>query len=424
MSDIRFTPFDKQKSFLLDHSRIKGAFAGKRGGKTEVGAINAILLQENKPSYKPTSVDPFLGIIIAPTSDMLRRLSWKKFLAYAKPFIKRDIQSPKEITWHDDSMIYGISAEKPQRLEGVKANWIWIDEVFQVKEQIFLEALARVSDQKGFVFCTGSLGIQYVNPKTHWAFERFKTNPKPGTTCYEWSTSENPYFPKDELEDMKSTLDIRTFNQMFKIDWDVTPEHAVYSDFSEINEISHHSYDSSLETFVSIDWGWAHPMACLFFQYDRKNDTVYLFDEIVSSKMTLEQLWERIKAKNYSIKGWCCDIAGNQEREQTGKSNIKWFRDNCKIELKYRATAITYGIAIVRSYIKTCIGSTKFFVSKFGAPKTLDALKNYRYHAKDGIIQNENPIKENDDPVDAMRYFFVNFLDKNFRREIQVSQYA
>ena len=87
MSEIRFKPFKEQDDFLFDDKRIVGAFSGKRGGKTEVGAVKSLMYQQTKPNYNRMGVDPYLGIIAAPTTDMLRRLSWKKFEAYARPFI-------------------------------------------------------------------------------------------------------------------------------------------------------------------------------------------------------------------------------------------------------------------------------------------------------------------------------------------------
>lgn len=408
MGDIVFKPFQQQTQFLKSKNRIIGAFAGKRGGKTECGAIKSILYQEQKPNYIQNSVDPYLGVIIAPTHDMLTRLSWKKFNAYAQPFIRSQTKSPKHIEWHDGSEIIGISADKPERLEGVKAGWIWIDEVFQVKEQLFLEAMARVADTEGYIICTGSLGVQYINPKNHWAYKYFKMANMPGTECIEWRTLDNPYVPKSEIEKLKNILDPTSFRAMFEIDWDTIPQNAVYSEFNEGN-IRNHTYDKNLETYVCIDWGWAHPMACLFFQYDRENDRVFLFDEIVESKMTLDVLYNRIMAKGYKITDWICDIAGNQEREQTGLSNVNWFYDK-GIVFKYRKTAINYGIPIVRSYIKNTRAIRRFFISEI-CQKSIDGIKRYRYNEKDGIIQNENPVKEDDDAVDAIRYFYVNILD-------------
>jgi len=425
LNDLVFRPFNKQIPVLTSEKNIIGAFAGKRGGKTEVGAVKSALFQEQKPNkeFFSSGIDPYLGIIIAPTTDMLRRLSMKKFLAYARPFIN-DInqdynKSTFELTWHDGSMVYGISADKPQRLEGVKAAWIWIDEVFQCKEEIYLEALARIADSDGYVICTGSLGVQYINPKLHWAHRYFKEQPDSDTICFEWKSSDNPYFPTKTLERARSNLDPKTYRAMFEIDWDTIPQSAVYSDLDADNFIKNYKYNPHLHTYISIDWGYAHPMAVLFIQYDPTTDRVFVFDEIVESKIKIFDgtLMRRIQNKMSAhgidhVDGWVCDIAGNQEREQTGKSNITFFEETYSIYFKKRRTAIQYGIPLVRSYIRDGMGRTRLFFDEVNCPKTIDQHKMYRYPEKDGMIQNENPIKENDDSCDALRYFVVNILDK------------
>jgi len=126
MSEIRFKAYKQQAKFIQDKSRVIMAAGGKRSGKTEMGAIRSIMYQERKPNFQPKSVDPYIGVIIAPTMDMLRRLSMKKFLAYAKPFIKNYNKSTFEVEWHDGSLVYGLSADRPQRIEGIKAHWGWL----------------------------------------------------------------------------------------------------------------------------------------------------------------------------------------------------------------------------------------------------------------------------------------------------------
>jgi PBSX family phage terminase large subunit len=411
---VEYRAFDKQREFHLDKSRFRAALAGKRGGKTECGAIETIIHCENKIGYKPSEVDQYIGIILAPTTDMLRRLSLKKFLAYSKPFNPDHHQTYNEIRWHNDTLIYGISGDKPERIEGIKASFIWIDEVFQVSEQLFLECLARVSDTRGRIWVTGSMGVQWTNPKSHWVYKYFKENPSPDYKCFEWATADNPHFPREELDLLKDTLDPRTYRQMFTIDWNVPGTAMVYDELDDGN-VCIHEYNPNLETYVSIDWGWAHDMAALFFQYDRAKDIVYLFDEIVLSKMTIDKLWDRIQSKNYRIKEWICDIAGTQEREQTGRSNVNWFRDEHKINFKYRSSAVQYGISIVRSYIKNTKAQRRLLIDSKRCPKTWDQLCNYRYPEKNGVIQNENPVKINDDACDALRYFFVNVLDSSVK---------
>lgn len=415
-----FRAFSQQVEFLRSRKRVIGGFAGKRGGKTEVGAVRSIMHTENLIGFKPNGIDPYLGIILAPTSDMLRRLSMKKFLAYSAPFSYREHKTFGEITWHNNAIVYGMSADKPQRLEGAKANWIWIDEVFQVKKEVYLEAKARVADTQGTLWVTGSLGVQYRNPKLHWVYEEFKLRPSPDMEVFEWATADNPFFPREEILRLKDELDPLTFRQMFELTWDVPGSALVYDNISQANFIKGYRYNPSLETYLAIDWGWTHPMSCLFFQYDRRNDVVYQFDEIVGSRLTLETLWDRIQAKrqeygqdSFRIRDWICDIAGNQEREQTGYSNVQWFAEKPRsIAFKYTSSLINYGIPIVRSYIKNGMGQVKFFVDEIKCPKSVDGLKTYSYPEKAGIITSETPLKKDDDCVDAQRYFFVNILDK------------
>lgn len=410
---MQFTAFDKQKPVLKSDKKIIGAFAGKRGGKSEVGAIKSIMWQDQRPDYESNGIDPYLGIIAAPTNDMLTRLSWKKFTAYAKPFIKRELKSPfKLIEWHnskegDESLIYGISADRPERIEGVKANWIWIDEVFQVSEQFFLECLARVSDSEGYLLCTGSLGVQFVNPKQHWCYKYFKEQIDDDVDCFEWGTEDNPYFPKSQLEKAKKRLDKATYKAMYQIDWNVSPKTAVYSDFNEDNIIKDLQYNPRLPVIASIDWGWAHPMAAGIFQYDKKNDIIYLIDELVQSKVKLENLYVWLSSRPYHIDTYYADVAGNQEREQSGMSNIRWFWDNYQINIKSSRSRIIEGISVVRRYICNTHGKRRFFISS-KCTESIDGVKRYAYPEKDGIIKNENPIKENDDAVDMIRYYFIN----------------
>lgn len=411
---MEYNPHDKQEDFHHSTARIRGAFAGKRGGKTEAGAMETVLCVNQLRGYTHSEIDPYIGVVIAPTTDMLRRLSLQKLLAYAKPFVTNYHQTHQEIDWDNGARIYGISADKPQRLEGIKANFIWMDEVFQMNEQIFLEAIARVSDTQGYIWCTGSLGTQYNNPKSHWVYHHFKERPLAGSECFEWSTADNPYYPREELERLKDTLDPRTYRQMFEIDWSVPGTALVYDQFDEGNLTKAYIYNPALPTYVSIDWGWSHPMAALFIQYDKATDKIYVFDEIIKSKLNIESLYQQIISKPYKISGYICDIAGNQEREQTGISNVEWFKQK-GIRFQFRTASIQPTISLVRSYIKNSKGISRLIIDEQKCPKLVDNIKNYSYPQKEGVITNENPVKENDDAVDALRYYIMNNHDDSLR---------
>lgn len=413
MNELRVKLFPKQDALVFDPKRIVGGFAGKRGGKTEGGAIRTLLMQENKPNFNPKSRDPYLNVIVAPTHAMLVNLSWKKFLIYSAPFIKRQWNSPVRILWKDNSEVLGLSADKPKRIEGLKANHLWADEIFQMEEQAYLEFRMRVADSKGYLTLTGSLGVQYINPKQHWAYKFFKENPDENTSCHEWATKDNPYFPEEEITSLKNKYDPRTFRQLMEIDWDTPPLHAVYENFDSSNEIDY-VYNPMLPVYCVVDWGWTHPMACLFIQYDARADIVYVFSEIIQSKLKIEDLHQKILSMPFKIDCFICDIAGKKEDEQMGLSNVDWFRGQ-GIYFQYRTSSVLKGVALVRSYIKNVFGFPRLFVDK-KCKLLLDGIKRYKYKEVDGIVQNENPLKEDDDAVDALRYFFVNILDTEYNQ--------
>jgi len=410
MNDIIYIPHKFQQNFHQSTARIRGVASGKRAGKTNAGAVEFLACLEEKRGFIDNGIDPYLGVVIAPTIEMLKRLNIKMIQAYGAHMISAHNLTNHEMKMYNGSIVYGISADRPQRLEGIKANLIWLDESLQMDEEIFLESMARVSDTKGLIFCTGSLGTSYNNPKSHWFYKHFIEKPLDGSEIFQWSTADNPHFPLDELERLKDTLDPRTYRQMFEIDWSVPGTALVYDDFTDANIHDGYTYNPKLPTYVSIDWGWTHPAAALFFQYDKLTDRVYLFDEIVKSKLKIEKLYDLIMAKPYNITEWICDIAGNQEREQTGISNVQWFKAK-GINFRFRTSAINYGVSIVRSYIKNAKGVSRFYIDSKKCPKTLDNIYNYSYEEKNGTIISENPKKENDDAADSLRYYFVNKHD-------------
>jgi hypothetical protein len=411
---VIFKPFRQQSEFLRSKARVRLLLCAKRGGKSEAAYVDTIMRAEARPGYKNVGKDPYLIGLIAPTENMLRRLVWPKFRHFARPFEKEFNKSDNTLTWSNGTQILGFTAEKINRMEGFKLSHVHMTEAFQMTEHVFLESLARLSDTQGTIVIDGSLGPNLPNPKAHWIYKTFKEKDWPDCQIWEWATASNPHFPQEELEQLRDALDPRTYRQMFEIDWNTSGTALVYDTFDESNVTRGYRYDPNLETSVSIDWGWANDMACLFIQYDPKSGCVYVFDEIIGSRITLESLWSRIVAKGYRISNWFCDIAGTQEREQTGRSNVQWFKQSPRnVNFRYRSTAVNYGIPIVRQYICNGLGQRKLFIDEVRCPKLLDGMRNYSYPEKNGVIQNENPIKDNDHGADSLRYYFINRLDPN-----------
>lgn len=429
-----FEPFDKQEEFLLDKSRVRGLFCAKRSGKSEVAYVDLLIHGEQQisDSFVPNNgKDPYGIGLIAPTENMLRTLVWPKLRRFGASFEEDFNKSDGVFYWRGkDTVIWSASAEKIKRLEGKKLNYCLMTEVFQMSKASVIEVIARLSDSQGKLVLDGSLSYDIPNPRETWPYKMFVEKQYEGAKIWVWYTKDNPYFPEKELEIAKKNLSLKEYRALFEMDWDTPPSAAVYDDFGEANLIKGFHPDNRHETCISIDWGYAHPAAVGFYNYSTTKDIVYKFDEIVVTRKTRDQLAELIFAKinsytcgkkqggrdqSLKIAHWYCDIAGNQEREATGLSNIRWFKEKYDIHFKFRRSAVLEGIALVRSYIKNSLGQTRFYVDEQKCPRTVDAMRKYSYPVKDGVIQNENPVKRDDDLNDETRYFFINRLASDIK---------
>jgi len=416
---MEFNPFDKQQEVLQDPARFKALLASKRSGKSEVCYAETIKKGNQQPNYnEDEESDPFEMAIIGPSWEMLETLVWPKFRRWAKPFERKFNAKHQIFYWnHNNTIIYSASGEKITRIEGKKLRHIHITEAFQVGRHVWKEALARVSDSEGTITLDGSFTAEMRNPQAHWIYTEFVKKKFPESKTWIWHTKDNPYFPKQELELQKEGLDLRSYKLMYEMDFSVKTDSAVYEDFGEENQRELIPYNDikDMEISISIDWGFSSEMACLFFAYDKPNDTVYLFDEIVGSRIKLPKLYDRIRAKRYKIDTWYCDIAGKKESE-LALSNVEWFRKPPRnIHFKHRASMIAPGLNLVRSYIKNALGQRKLIMCKTKCAKTIDDTLNYYYpQTKEGVILNENPLKDgiHDHTQDAKRYYFWNRHDR------------
>jgi phage terminase large subunit len=224
---------------------------------------------------------------------------------------------------------------------------------------------------------------------------------------FEWATADNPYFPKEELESLKNSLDPRTYRAMFELDWNIPATNRVYDDFDD-NNITENIYNPNLPVFVAVDWGWNDPTVFLFIQYDARTDCVYIIDEVVRTKTKLSDIMEVVRKKPYRIADWYCDAAGLQTNEQTARSNVQIMREDYNITFKWKRTPIIQGVVMMRSYIKTAKGQRKFIVDK-KCEHTIDEFMGYRFKEKNGMVTDEFMDVDNH-TLDAARYWFVNFM--------------
>lgn len=212
---INWSPHQKQKEIIdayLDGKRKIVVSSGIRSGKSMTCAFIVLLelMSEGKeilvisPSYSLT--DRVLDYV----KQWLAKLFSVPVNIQTKPFPKI------ELNWSGGkSYVEGKSAEAEEQILGKSYDLIVIDEASRIPRRIFEQyLLPRISEKAGKL-------IMISTPfQKDWFFEEF-LKAKKDNAGFQFSSVENPFFPKTEYEKRKEELPKTIFDREFN---------AVFSD--------------------------------------------------------------------------------------------------------------------------------------------------------------------------------------------------
>ena len=190
-------------------------------------------------------------------------------------------------------------------------------------------------------------------------------------------------------------------------------ENIVFAEFEPKIHIVPVAYNQSLPLYRAIDFGFVNPFVCLWIQVD-DNGTVRVIDEYVKSRMTIDMHADEIKNKTpYSenkVIVTFCDPAGVGVNDVTGTSPVSQLKQ-AGIKLRYRRSLILEGIELIRRALRNGDGSSNLIISP-RCGRLIEAMQCYHYPPTGSI---EMPLKDGvyDHPIDALRYFFVNYNSSN-----------
>ena len=206
---IRFRiPLHKrQKEIFKDNTRFKILACGRRFGKTTLAAYDALYKVLNKEIY-----DYDLNVwIVAPTYNH-SMIVWRKLLELA-PFetIIKVNRSDRYIEFFDGSIVWCKSADNPDSLRGEGLDFLIVDEAAMVKKEAWEHALRpALADKQGSA-------IFISTPKgKNWFYELFLRGLDPNQPEYkswQYPSWENPFLPKQEIEEMRKNLPELVFRQ-------------------------------------------------------------------------------------------------------------------------------------------------------------------------------------------------------------------
>lgn len=186
-------------------------------------------------------------------------------------------------------------------------------------------------------------------------------------------------------------------------------ENAVFSDFDAKVHVAPVEYDSSLPLYRAMDFGFVNPFVCLWIQVDGEG-RVRVIDEYLRRRATVEihasELKERTPCAEENVAGSFCDPAGASVNDVSGTSAVRELRA-MGIRTTYRKSRILEGIEQIRRIVRAGDGKSRLLISP-KCDRLIEAMECYHYPETG---EKELPEKDGvyDHPIDALRYFMVNF---------------
>lgn len=320
-------------------------------------------------------------IVSSPSIKMLKRNPVK----YIKNFfdannIKYEYNQSDMVMKLDIGVIYFISAETPDQMQGVHAKGIIGDEAGLFDMLWYQTAIQRLGFTKGQMLLTTT--PYYMN----WLKTEILDNYLNGNTDFyvENPTSiDNPYYPKSEYYRAKERLPAWKFKMMYEGQF-TKPAGLIYDDYEIIDDIE---IPANWEKFRGLDFGHNHPSAMIWIAKHPSKEEYYIYKEWKQSGLNYYQIRDAVKQENILT---YADWAQRIDLETL-------VTDGCNVV--FADKSVIAGILYVYSLFQT--RKMKVFKScKF----TVDELNTYEWDMDKTENLLEKPKKINDDLVDCIRY--------------------
>ena len=360
--------------------KYKGFIGGVGSGKTYFGGFWAC----EQALY--TKGD---GMIVAPTYRMLEDVTMPAFterLDGCKRGYHHDISRSRiEV---EDARVFMRSAEHPQRLRGPNLSWAWIDEAALARPEVWpiMMGRLRLNDARALITTTPA-GFNWIH---HYWIEM-------GRDTYgliQASTRENKYLDTDFVRDLEDSYTSEFAAQ--EIDGEfVMFEGAVYSEFSHdsvLGNIRDFEVDPEWQKVRGIDFGYTNPFVCLFGAIDN-DGRLYIYDEHYQRKTLIK---DHARSINERVGDFIWTVADHDAQERAELNDAGISTQRAKKD-------VTIGIQKVKSRLKRqADGKPRLIVH----PRCVQLIKEfgaYRWNPK----RPEEPVKELDHGMDAMRYMVM-----------------
>lgn len=396
-----------------DPHRFKVICAGRRSGKSTLAQLITFTWAQAEVGYY---------YIISPTYKQAKSIHWNELKKIIPTYaISKTNETELSFTLTNGSVIELKGAENPDALRGVKLRGLVIDEIASIRNWGWLwsEVLRPTLTD----FTSPAIFISTPKGYNHF-FELFNQGQSLEGDYKSWrfTSYDNPYIPKNEIDNAKKELTEDTFAQEYMADFRKFTG-LVYKEFQrETHVIEPFEIPEEWAIYRGVDFGSTNPTVCLWVAEDNDSN-LFVVDEHYETGKTIDYHTGRINSSRFSprVQQTFGDPSGAQwitefsqrgvyitpANKETGQSKDGWVR---------------YGIEKISEAIRTypghVVGRVETADRDKGSPKlfvfsecinTIREFETYRWKEKSvtqaqDLNEPDAPEKANDHAMDALRY--------------------
>lgn len=392
-----------QNKIASSNARFRVVNAGRRFGKTVLACeeIKGVAL------YKEARI-----VYISPTIQQSRDIMWQQLKSELLPITLKTNESRLELEVMNkdgkSSFIQLKGWEAIETLRGQSFDFIVLDEVASMRNFWvgWNEVLSpTLIDRKGHtMFISTPKGFNHF-------YDLYNMHEKDKNyESFHFTTYDNPNIPPEEIEREKLSKPENTFAQEYLGSFRKS-EGLVYKEFRRdvhvYNDDSEKQPTNIIKRMAGVDFGFTNPTAIIRGSKGHDND-YWITGEWYKTQKTDEQIADVVSA--YGFDEVYPDPESPSAIAELQKRNVY-----CKEVIKNK-DSIKNGINRIRALFL----QNKIHIHA-SCTNLINELETYSYpEGKVGRNDDENPVKEHDHALDALRYMI--FMDEPVNIRVQLQQ--
>jgi PBSX family phage terminase large subunit len=396
---------DWQTKVIDDTHRFKVINCGRRAGKSFLVSIKLLDFASNNPKS--------IVWYISPNYKQSKSIMWTMLRDIIPQHgISKTNETELKIELKNGSQILLKGAEDPDSLRGVRIDFCVFDEVAFIDKwnEVWKVVRPTLIDSKASCWF-----ISTPNGFNHFKemYENVAKDGKPVFAPSDWvsfhyTSYDNPYLDKLELENARATTDEDSFAQEYMGEFRKMVG-LIYKDFNrDIHMVDIPQLDYNYSFTRALDFGFAHKTALIYFAINSRGDAIYAYDGLYQEGLTERQIADVVKTKDVGrvITNPVADSAQPMSIEQLKEFDVRFE------PIEKAPDSVKNGIVKVAELLKirNDTGKPTLMFNK-DMPWIADEFERYRWmeNKSAGNAIKEVPNKVNDDAMDAIRYFAMEY---------------